>query len=346
MSASRYVCSTGLLAAASLLLLGPAAAKETTMKAGTAKAVITNHESRVMVNGRVSKGTLHDIHARALVLNDGASRLVVLTYDLNCLDVATPILRKRVRDELGIAPSHLILLATHNHSAPIQIVPDNFDYGRWLASRMFDLIKEAIANERGPVKLLFGCGPGYFIISLGNAPTDYEIQVMKVVRGDRTIALLFNQGTHPLHASWDKIDVGHPGYAMDEVEARYPGALALYGDACGGNQFPEVVKDEETLYNAGLERAKMIGHKLATAVFHIAEGPMQDVTGPIACKREILPLPLAPPISREEALELAKKFPEGTGFVPYPSPIGRRIGSECCSDTTRRGCHSRRRRQT
>jgi len=125
------------------------------MKAGVAKAVITNNTPLVMVNGNTSDGTLSDIHARALVLNDGSKRLIFVTYDLNCLDVATPALRKRVKDELGIEPAQLVLLATHNHSAPIQINPANFEYGRWLADRMFKLIKEAIDNEQGPCNTQF-----------------------------------------------------------------------------------------------------------------------------------------------------------------------------------------------
>ncbi|MCH8333618.1 hypothetical protein IIC65_06755, partial [Candidatus Sumerlaeota bacterium] len=221
-----------------MVILIPASGPSFEMKAGTAKVVISNDEPRVMVNGRVSDGTLRDIHARALVLNDGESRLIIITYDLNCLDVATPILRKRIRDELGIDPSRLILLATHNHNAPIQIVPGNFDYGRWLADTMFDLVREAIDNETGPAQLLFGWGDGYFITSRGNAPTDYEIQLLKVMANDQPIALLFNHGTHPLQASRTKIDAGHPGYAMDEIESRIPGVQAMYADASGGNQFP------------------------------------------------------------------------------------------------------------
>ena len=93
----------------------------------------------------------------------------VLTTKKNCLDVGTPILRARLQDELGIDPSRLILLATHNHNAPIQIVPDNFDYGRWLADRMFELVQEAISKERGPVRISFGSGHGDFITSRGNA---------------------------------------------------------------------------------------------------------------------------------------------------------------------------------
>ena len=293
------------------------AAEKTEMKAGIAKAVITNKLPRVMVNGNTSDGTLHDIYARALVINDGVSRLIFVTYDFNCLDVATPILRKRVKDELGIEPAQLVLLATHNHSAPIQINPANFDYGRWLADRIFNLIKEAIDNEQGPVTLNFGFGNGYFVRASGNAPVDYEIQVLKIMHKNKPMAILFNQPTHPRQALNTKVEPGHPGYAMDEIEQRYPGILALYADACGGNQFIANIVDVRN--KVGLERAKAFGHLLAQKVIEIMEAPMEDITGPIKTKLEKVSLPLAPPISYEEALELAKKFPKDVGFVDYPN---------------------------
>lgn len=319
---SVFLCATALF---------PVSAWAFEMKAGVAKTVITNDRPLVMVFGRVSRETLRDIYARALVLNDGASRFIIITYDLNCLDVATPILRKRVRDELGIDPSRLILLATHNHNAPIQIVPDNFEYGRRLADRLFALIQEAIAGERGPVKLLFGGGYGYFITNMGNAPIDYEIQLLKVIYGGKPMAFLFNHATHPMLASIYKVGASHPGYAMDEIEAKIPGLQAMYADASGGNQFPirregyeKLLLEVQTKGNEHVdaileETARTLGHKLAEAVLEIADGDLQDVTGPITSKLEILSLPLAPPISREEALELAKKFPQGVGFVPYPN---------------------------
>ena len=283
-----------------------------------------------MVNGRVSEGTAEDIYARALVLNDGTNRLIIVTYDLNCLDVATPILRQRVRDELGIDPSRLILLATHNHNAPIQINPDNFDYGEWLAERMLELIEEAITNEHGPVNVLFGGGHGYFITTRGDAPADYEIQLLKVMQGDQPVALLFNHGTHPAQASRSKIDAGHPGFAMDEIEAAIPGVQAMYADASGGNQYAVRPADydqratearaagPEALDAVMEEVARSLGHELATAVLEIADAELQDVTGPITSTMEVLSLPLAPPISREAALQLAEDFPPDVGFVAYP----------------------------
>ncbi|HUT52483.1 MAG TPA: hypothetical protein VM658_03745 [bacterium] len=155
------------------LAADPAQAIE--LKAGTARAVITPASplGRITVNGPAVKGVRKDLYARALVLDDGAKKLVIVTYDLNCLDVATPILRSRCLHELGISPEYLVLLATHNHAAPIQIVPDNFDYGRWLAERIFALIKEAIQNEQGPVKLMYGAGVGDYLIADPRYPDVY-----------------------------------------------------------------------------------------------------------------------------------------------------------------------------
>jgi neutral ceramidase len=315
-----------LKAASAASLLGPAPLLHATavpqassgrMNAGTAKIDVTPKTPMVCANGRKpDPPVFYDrIYARCLTLHDGARRMVFVTYDFNCLDVATPILRERVEKELGVDPAHLVLLATHNHQSPIQIVPDNFGYGRWLAEKIFDMIKEAIAKEDGPVRLEFGSGQGYFIVASGSAPVDYEVQLLKVVKGDRPVALLFNHPTHPLTGP-PGYGPSHPGYAMDIVEERFPGSLALYADACGGNQFclpPPGVTDP-------LAACKQRGHDLANVVIEIAGGPMQDVTGPIKSQLKVVDLSLAPPLPYHEALNLARGLPLDIGFVPFPDP--------------------------
>jgi neutral ceramidase len=285
-----------------------------TVKAGVSKVVISNKSPRIMVNKVTSDGIQHDIYARALVLNDGVKRMIFVTYDLNCLDVATPLLRKRVKDELGIDQSQLVLLGSHNHLAPLSSLPVNFDYGRELAGQLFNLIKDAIADERGPVSLNFGFGYGYFVRADSSSPTDYEIQVLKVIYKNKPIAVLYNQPTHPVRATTNKIDPSHPGYTMDELEKRYPGLLALYSDGCGGNQFSVNVANADN--NNPLEKAKAYAHLVAQQVIKIMDGPMEDVTGPIQSKLERVSLPLAPPLPYVEVLELAMKFPKDLGFVP------------------------------
>jgi len=324
--------STGSLVAALLWLFviaAPGPARGLELKAGAAKAVITPdpYTPRITVMGNMSTGVNHDLYARVLSLNDGQKRMIIVTYDLNCLDVATPILRSRCRHELGIEPAYLVLMATHNHAAPIQIVPANFDYGRWLAERLFALIKEAIANEQGPAKLMFGSGRGAFLRSDPRYPSIYgfrgqaiddEVQVLKVMRGDQVAALLFNQPTHPMQESFRKLGVGHPGFALDEIEQRMPGTLALYADACGADQFAR----RGLVMWAPLPMVKSIAHQLADTVLKISAGPMQDVTGPINSKLEVISLPLAPPLSYDEALQLVQKekIPTDIGLAPYPHP--------------------------
>jgi hypothetical protein len=298
----------------------PAAAPAPVLKAGVAKAVITPPDWRELTTVMGTKATRkdHDIFARVLTLFDGRQRLVVVTYDLNCLDVATPILRKRCRDELHLPPSHLVLLGTHNHAAPIQIVPGNFAYGRHLADVLFGLISDAIQHEQGPVRVSVGQGYGYFIRTTGNAPADCEVQVLKVTQDARTVALLFNHPTHPLQSSTTHIDVGSSGYAVDFVEQAMPGALALFADGCGGNQFP----DRGLIMQGTAKQVQELGHELADTVVRIASGELTDVTGPIAARLDVISLPLAPPLSREAAQRLAEKekVPLGIGLVPYPHP--------------------------
>ena len=288
---------------APLILLG----QNISMSGGWAKAKITNTESLVMVNGRMSQGVKEDIYARALVLNDGDQRLVIITYDLNCLDVGTSILRERLKNELGINPENVLLLATHNHSAPIQINTDNFAYGEWLANRMFDLVVECIENEQNDLSLTLSNGMGYFVVSVGNAPVDYEIQLFTVSKDDEPQVMFFTHGVHPQQAAFNKIEAGHPGYAMDIVEARFPGVLAMYADASGGNQFvmPRTEYRREmmnamkvsidSLDNLMEKRARKIGGQLADAVTTIHnQHPKTHIEGAISSSMEVLSLPLAP----------------------------------------------------
>ena len=200
----------------------------------------------------------------------------------------------------------------------IQIVPANFAYGRWLADRLFTLISQSIQQEQGPVKVSVGHGNGYFVRTTGNAPADYEIQLLKVSRGDQTLALLFNHPTHPLQSSQTRIDVGHPGYAVDFIEQAVPGATAMFADACGGNQFP----DRGLIMYGTPKQVEELGKELGEATLKIAAGELTDITGPISSRLEIISLPLAEPLSYEEARKLAEKqrVPLNIGLVPYPHP--------------------------
>jgi neutral ceramidase len=317
-STLRFILGIATVLSLTVALLIPANGMALEMKAGTAKGIVTPEKLLNLTAGKLDSGVMlpttgkeHELYARVLTLFDGTNRLVIVTYDMNSLDVATPILRERCKKEMGLDPAFLILMCTHNHQAPMPRLIENFPHQRWLAERIYSLIKEAIAAEKGPVNLYFGTGQGYFVRNSENAPVDYEIQVIKVIQGKQPVALLFNQPTHPIHSARTKIDVGHPGYAMDELEKMFPGMLPLYADACGGNQFP--IASTDSSY-ASVPTVRAFGVKLAQAVRDIAAGPMVDVTGPITSMIDVVSLPLAPPLSYEEALKLAKGIPLDIGY--------------------------------
>jgi len=115
------------------LLSGLAFAAEPVFRAGAAVSDISP-PSRVVANERLVSGkfsicgsfqkrmarSVHDsLHARALVLDDGAQRIALVVVD-NCLisretfDEAKEIATKAT----GILPSRIMACATHTHSAP------------------------------------------------------------------------------------------------------------------------------------------------------------------------------------------------------------------------------------
>src|SRR5579872_5405139 len=307
----------GFLGAASGTALMAAKPDPAKMKAGTAKVDVTPDRARYDVEKQLidPPKAYHPVHARVLTLYDGARRLVFCTYDFNCLDYATPILRERVEKELSIPPAYLVLLATHNHQVPMQIIASNFDYGEWLAEKIFGAIQQAIAKEDGPVEMHFGFGHQYGIRASGATHTDYEVQMLKVTKGAKTVALLFNHPTHPVRGPDPYYGPSHPGYAMDEIEETFPGSLALYADGCGGNQYwiPLGMEDK-------LAECKRRGHELAQTAIAIARGPMQEVSGALDSQLKLVDLPLADPMPYAKALETARGIPMDLGMVPPPAP--------------------------
>ena len=290
----------------------------TRMNVGTGRVDITPDRPRLCASGDKPDPprAYARLISRCMTLFDGRRRMAIVNYPFNCLDVATPILRERCERDLGIAPEYLVLLATHNHQGPIQIVRENFDYGRELADKIFGAIQQSIRSEAGPATLLFGNGYGYFTRSQLSHPPDYEMQLLKVEIGGRTRAILFNHPTHPQLGPRNLYGASHPGFAMDFIEVQLPESTAIYADACGGNQYTFAPDGADPL-----ESCKSRGRELADAALKIAAGPLEEVTGPIESSLRVLDLPLAPPVPYKRALELAQGVPLDIGFKAFPDPL-------------------------
>lgn len=104
---------------------------------------------------------VHDeLHARCLVLDDGETRLAFAIVDVALLgreliDEA----KARIQEHTGIPPTHVLVAATHTHSAPTtiplaQCEPDPA-YQKFLVQRVADGVRRAV-NQLAPARIGWG----------------------------------------------------------------------------------------------------------------------------------------------------------------------------------------------
>ena len=198
---------------------------------------------------------IHDeLHARCLVLDDGATRLAIAICDMRMLGGEVVARAKSLAGEAtGLAPENILIAATHTHAAPamVGIHPEPRDraYAEFVARRIADGITRA-GHHLAPAKVGWGFGSApqhvhnrrWFMKPIAIAanpfggrsdevkmnpprgtdllkpagPVDSQVSVLDVRHTDgRPLALLANYGLHY---------VG--GYQAGHVSADYFGLFA------------------------------------------------------------------------------------------------------------------------
>ncbi len=111
-----------LIVVASLLLLTKkhATAAEVTLAAGTARTDITPDPAmKNWVDGRPYDGVLDPLTLRGLVLSDGNTEFALVCWDLiDATEECVVNVRRAVRGATGIPETHILVAASHTHSAP------------------------------------------------------------------------------------------------------------------------------------------------------------------------------------------------------------------------------------
>lgn len=140
-----------------------AAAKPRVFRAGAATSNITPWLGVSISGGFQDLKARHvhdELHARCLVLDDGETRLAFALVDVALLgreliDEAKAL----IREHTGIPPTHVLVAATHTHSAPTtiplaQCEPDPA-YQKFLVQRVADGVRRA-ANQLAPARIGWG----------------------------------------------------------------------------------------------------------------------------------------------------------------------------------------------
>ncbi len=144
-------------------LNAPAADQPRVFRAGAATSNITP-KLGTSINGNMSDGKathIHDeLHSRALVLDDGTSKLAIVVSD-SCM-IPREVLdeAKRLASEAtGIPASHMLMSATHTHSAATSASvfqsEADMDYRAFLALRIADAVRRA-NNNLAPARIGWG----------------------------------------------------------------------------------------------------------------------------------------------------------------------------------------------
>ncbi len=286
-------------------------------KAGVAVRVITPPESMWMAGyasrTKPAEGKEQDLFVKALALEDPAGTAVVLlTSDLIGIPRSLgEAVADDVRKKAGLPRERLMLTVSHTHCGPV--VRDNLadmypmspdeakkvgPYTEKLRAWMVDAVVEALA-KRSDCQLSVGKGTARFAVNrrvltpkgvVGGAnpdgPVDHDVPVLRVAAPDgKPRAVVFGYACHNTTMQFFRWCGDYAGYAQEYLEAKHPGAVALFWAGCGADANP--------LPRSKLELCKKYGRELADAVEAVLAGKQTPVTGRLAAAYEEIALPYA-----------------------------------------------------
>lgn len=231
-----------------LLLIAREAAAEG-FRAGIAVRIVTP-DPLLPVSGGVGPGhpttkKQGDLAVRALVLENGATRVAIVSADfLGFPSVLGNKVRAQVR---GIAPENILIGATHTHSAPdCYGFPDgqggtaaNLEYLDTVCNRMAEAVNEAAARLQ-PAKLKIATGEARGKIAYNYyAPQLYDprCHVLQAIGADsKPIATLVNYAIHPevLGAGQGIVSPDLVGPLYDRIQESGGGIGIFMNSAQGG----------------------------------------------------------------------------------------------------------------
>jgi hypothetical protein len=326
------------LAALSLIVAGVLASagssRAADWKAGTARVVITPQQSMWMSGygsrDHPSEGTSHDLWAKALVLDDGSGRKAALvTLDVCGIDRGTSLaIRDALKSRIGLDRDRVVLSCSHTHSGPV--VGTNLmamyyrlddeqkrrvdAYTKFLIDAVMTVVVQA-AQHPEPAVLSWESGRADFAVNRREnkeadvptlrskialkGPVDHDVPVLKVAGPDgRPRAIVFGYACHSTVLSFYKFSGDYAGHTQIALEAKYPGAQAMFVAGCGADQNP--------VPRRKVELAESYGTQLAASVERVLERPMRPLSGPIRSAYEEVDLKLDTLPSRSQIEEDAK----------------------------------------
>ncbi|MCB0669586.1 MAG: neutral/alkaline non-lysosomal ceramidase N-terminal domain-containing protein [Saprospiraceae bacterium] len=293
-------------------------------KAGVSKKIITPQYSMWMAGYAArtepSQGKIHDLWAKALALEDAnGNHSVLVTLDLVGLpkEISDKI-RDKIKDELNLDRSQIILNSSHTHSGPVleNALPDIYplndkeqekitNYSTEFISAITTLVEAAFSNLE-PVKIYAGNGVSRIAVNRRNnierqlsiqteleGPNDFGVPVLKVENASgKILAIAFGYACHPTVLDTTLWSGDYPGFAQIELERSHEGATALFFQGAGADQNP--------MPRRTIPLARQYGRTLAAAVDRVLEEGMKELSPELKTIYQEIPLGINPSPTRDE----------------------------------------------
>jgi len=307
-------------------------------KAGIATTIITPQQSMWMsgyaARTKPSEGKVHDLRAKALVLEDPqGTRIVIITVDL--LGISRPMrywLEKQVNLRYKLSPESLLVNSSHTHCGPViretrysiygntlyglspEQIQQSEQYAERLQEKLAKLVGQSI-EDLAPARLSYTHAragfamnrrsrieQGYRIQPNPDGPVDHDVPVLRVDSPDGKLrAVLFGYACHCTTLSFYKFCGDYAGFAQEYIEQAHPGTTAMFVAGCGGDQNPYPRGGPRTL-----EYCKEHGRALANGVEAALAPRARPVSGPIRAALDTVMLEFAEPPGREQLEEQVK----------------------------------------
>lgn len=313
-------------------------------KAGVAKVVITPEQPMAMagfaVRNHPSEGKIHDLWAKALILQDamGKQVLLVSTDLLGFPKQVSDNIRDRIKTKYGLNRDQILLNSSHTHSGPvlqdalsdIYVLDNNqlarvSNYSKVLEDKIVNLVGDAL-RKLEPVTLFAQNGVTRFQVNRRNnpvatltkvpelkGPNDYAVPVIKAVnKKGKVVAIAFGYACHPTVLDGYKWSGDYVGFAQIELEKAHKGATALFFQGAGADQNP--------LPRHTVPLAKQYGRELAAAVDRVLEEEMKQLPSSLTTSYSEINLPLAEPPTQDELTKMSSTLP-----VPYQKRWAERL---------------------
>jgi len=301
-------------------------------KAGFAKTAITP-DRPMWMSGYASRnkpatGTLHDLWAKAVALEDPqGNKVILITLDLVGIDRDTSSqIRTQIARAAQMDPGSICINCSHTHCGPVvgqnlramyflgpieNLLVDK--YTKNLIDTSVSVARRALLDLT-PARISHGMGNASFAVNRRNnkeadvpkireagelkGPVDHAVPVLVVqdLKGNLR-GLVCEYACHATTLDSYEWCGDYPGFGMLELEKRHPGAMALFCAGCGADQNP--------LPRRKVELAKQYGNQLADAVDKVLAVTTPEISGTLRSQYKEIPLGYAELPTREKLFEMS-----------------------------------------